>query len=100
MFCWLGCADGTSIDSNRIEALGTQRIPIYENNPGPNNEPVPQKDAAGDPMSKMFVVAVMTSGAIYPMKEVGGMHEAQLIIQGILGKLRDELKKSQSSIIT
>lgn len=93
MFCWLGCTDGTSIDAFKVEAFGTNEIPIYEDKPDADGKPVSKLDAEGKPMFQMYVVAVIR-GQTYALRPIGGRHEAKLVIQTVLGNMKNEYDKS------
>lgn len=97
MFCWIGCADGTSIDANKIEALGLNQVPIYQDKPDDKGQPIPQLDAEGKPMFQQYVVAVI-HGNTYALRPVGGMKEAQLVIRSVLGNMKKEYNKGKPAV--
>lgn len=97
MFCWIGCADGTSINCASIDAFGVHTIPLSEDKPDAEGKPIPQKDAEGNPMFQMFVVAII-DGNTFPVRPVSGMNEAQLVIRSVLGNMKKEFKKAQQPV--
>ncbi len=94
MFCWIGCADGSSINCASIDAFGVTQIPLNEDKPNEKGEPVPQKDAEGNPMFQLFVCAIIGANT-YAVRPVSGMNEAQLVIRSLLGNMKKEYNKSK-----
>ena len=84
-FAWLACVDGSSIKMSEISAFSVAMVHKHT----PEGQPLYEDDEKTKPIQQMIVIA--TIGARdYPLRPVASMQEAQISIQGLLGKMKKD----------
>jgi DUF917 family protein len=88
--------DGSSIDMSKVDALVVGQVQKHDSEGKPMFE-VADADGKAAPVMQMCVFARI-GAETYPVRLIDSMHEAQVTIQSILGKLKSEYDKERGVI--
>ena len=92
-FTWAGCLDGSSIDLNRVHAFTVGQVQKHTD----NGEPMFQDSEKKVPTLQMCVFALIDQHS-FPIRVVSDMREAQVTVQSILAKLRQDYNKERNAV--
>jgi len=95
-FLWAGCMDGSSIDMTKIDALVVGQVQKHDSEGKPMFEPADPEGKAA-PVLQLCVFGKIGADT-YPIKTANSMHEAQITVQSILGKLKSEYDKERGVV--
>lgn len=100
-FIWAGCMDGSSIDLSKLDALIVGQVQQHDSDGKPMfTEGITAED--GSVSNKEPILQMCVFGRIgvndYPIGLANGMHDAQVKIQSLLGKLKQEYDKERGVV--
>ena len=98
-FIWAGCIDGSSIDVSKVDALVVGQVHKHDSEGKPMFEDI-SLEPAGTPAKPIMQMCVFAriGAETYPVRLIDSMHEAQITIQSILGKLKSEYDKERGVV--